>query len=130
MNLGSSSNRWNSIFAISVNFSGGATIGASSVDVVVFNARVQSDFIPTTDNSRDLGISGRRWANIWATTTHFGDVGFANDWKITEYPLNIDHKDAIDGLAFLDNSGNLMGVLHKNGYLYCKGIRRLEELPA
>jgi len=130
VNLGSSGSRWNSIFAISVNFSGGATLGDSSSDVVVFNARIQSDFVPTTDNSRNLGISGLRWANIWATTTHFGDVGFANDWRITEYPLNIDNKDAIDGLAFIDNIGNLMAVLHKDGYLYCKGIRRLEELPA
>ena len=129
INLGSSISRWNSIFAISVNFSGGQTFGDSAADQCAFNATLITNFNPFSDNAVSLGIAGKRYTTVWSVALNTGDINFANDWKITEYPLGIERGDARDGLAFLDDTGSLMAVLHKNGYLYCRGVKRLEELP-
>jgi hypothetical protein len=39
-------------------------------------ASIEDDFVPNTDNAHSLGYSFVRWSNIWAVTTHFGDLGF------------------------------------------------------
>jgi len=131
INLGSSGQRWNSIFAVSVNFSGGQTFGDSAADQCAFNSTLITNLNPNADNAVSLGISGKRYTTVWSVALNTGDINFANDWMLTEYPLglNIKREDARDGLAFLDDTGSLMAVLHKDGYLYCKGVKPLEELP-
>jgi hypothetical protein len=41
------------------------TLGDAAGDVVVFNARVQSDVVPSADNTYDLGAAGQRWKDGW-----------------------------------------------------------------
>jgi hypothetical protein len=60
----------------------GLTVGATTSDLVVFNARVNSNLLPSTDNARDLGSPANRWANIYT-----GDLHLANergDWTVIE----------------------------------------------
>lgn len=35
---------------------------------------------PVTDNTHSLGVSGKRFSNIWAATSTFGDIGFIETW--------------------------------------------------
>lgn len=59
-------------------------------------------FIPTTDNATDNGNSSHRWANLWATTVHSGDVQMENDWRITE-GFKVGHPE--EGIMFLSPEG-------------------------
>lgn len=39
---------------------------------------------PDADNTYTLGNAARRWSNIFAASSTFGDVNFANGWLLTE----------------------------------------------
>lgn len=45
------------------------TLGSSNTDTVNFNARINSDFDPATDNAYDLGRTGHEWRNLYITGT-------------------------------------------------------------
>jgi len=51
-------------------------IGNSSTNkfVVMYDGGI---FYPYDDNGTKLGQDIRRWSDIWAVTTHFGDLGFS-----------------------------------------------------
>ena len=75
-----------------VTIGGNIVIGDSITDTITINASIQSDLIPTTDDTYDLGSNLLRWRNIYAnefyTTTlnvpslTIGDINF-NDNIIT-----------------------------------------------
>ena len=48
---------------------GNITIGNADTDTVVFQADVDSNFIPDDDVTYNLGTSSKRWANVFAQTT-------------------------------------------------------------
>jgi hypothetical protein len=43
-------------------------LGDATSDTITFNARVNSDFVPSTDNTRSLGTTLLRWSNVFART--------------------------------------------------------------
>jgi hypothetical protein len=45
------------------------TLGSSNSDTVTFNARINSDFEPATDNAFDLGRTGHEWRNLYLDGT-------------------------------------------------------------
>jgi hypothetical protein len=45
------------------------TLGSSNTDTVTFNARINSDFEPATDNTYDLGRTGHEWRNLYIDGT-------------------------------------------------------------
>jgi hypothetical protein len=45
------------------------TLGSSNSDTVTFNARINSDFDPATDNAYDLGRVGHEWRNLYIDGT-------------------------------------------------------------
>jgi hypothetical protein len=45
------------------------TLGTSNSDTVTFNARINSDFDPATDNAFDLGRVGHEWRNLYIDGT-------------------------------------------------------------
>lgn len=117
------------------------TVGGATI-VKFKNATIEilKNLNPTNDNSISLGISGKRYTTLWSVALNTGDINFANDWTIREWPCTLDdvqnrsltwmRKNTNLGLQFLDDEGNLAAVVHKDGYIYCKGIKRLEELDA
>ena len=137
-NLGARNSRWNAIFAVSVNFSGGATIGDSGGDQFALNARLITDVLPSIDNSYDLGSSSRRWADLKSVRINGADIGLENGWKFREWPCTKEDvqkrkpkwfkKHANLGIQVLDDQEKLIAVIHKDGYIYCKGIKPLEDL--
>ena len=54
------------------------------------------------DNTYDLGQSGGRWANIWGTTIHSGDIELENGWKVTEGE-KLGHPE--EGIMFISPNG-------------------------
>jgi hypothetical protein len=50
------------------NLNGNTVIGNATADSITTTARFISDLIPSTDNTRNLGTSTLRWANIYATS--------------------------------------------------------------
>lgn len=54
-------------FSSSATFNGNVTFGDATSDTVSFTSRLNSDFVPSTDNTRNLGSSSLRWANAYAT---------------------------------------------------------------
>jgi fibronectin type 3 domain-containing protein len=94
--LGTSSNKWRTLYLSgNANVGGdvivpyastGHGIATSSFDLLLkpsSDIRCFGNVYPSNatggnwDNVLSLGGSGNRWSDIWATTTHFGDVGFA-----------------------------------------------------
>ena len=88
---------------IGVQGNGDSNIEAVSGDLKIMDAgsvitQVRSDGLenfqhvyPSADNSKDLGKSGRRWANIYTTDLHLSNEGKSNvvdgtwgDWTLQE----------------------------------------------
>ena len=70
----------NSYFVGMVTFAAGTngniTLGDNAGDNVVFNADVNSNFIPNTDNAYDLGSSSQQWRNLYVNG--LADLDFVN----------------------------------------------------
>jgi hypothetical protein len=66
----------------SVDVKSNVTLGDTTGDTVTFNARVNTDILPSTDNLHNLGSEANRWANIYT-----GDLHLKNDrgnWTLVE----------------------------------------------
>jgi len=57
-----------------VDVIGSMTLGNANTDNLVFNAEVDSDFIPDDNNTYDLGSNTKRWAQMHAEMAAFEDV--------------------------------------------------------
>ncbi|TAK04252.1 hypothetical protein EPO34_03865 [Patescibacteria group bacterium] len=59
-----------------VSFENSLTVGSSSADVVLFNADVDSHFLPDDDDTYDLGADAQRWRDLYlgAATLHVGSL--------------------------------------------------------
>ena len=65
-----------------LSVTGTTTFGDATSDTVAFTARVNSDLLPSTDNTRNLGSATNRWANIYTGDLHLkNDRG---DWTLIE----------------------------------------------
>ena len=55
------------------------------IDTKLRNLPVQeSDVLPSADNTKDLGSSSQRWAEVHCVNLYSGDIYLLNEWKITE----------------------------------------------
>jgi hypothetical protein len=101
---------------------GNTTIGNASTDTVTFNARVNTNFIPSTDNARDLGSSTLEFKDLWID-------GVANIDALSADAVNIDG-GTIDGVAIgeasvativrVDNlqlDSNTISSINANGHI-------------
>lgn len=61
---------------------GNTTLGNATTDTITFTARANSDLLPTTDSTYNLGSADKRWANVYT-----GDLHLRNDrgnWTLIE----------------------------------------------
>ena len=59
----------------SIVLSGSINIGNSLTgDTINFGGEVNSDILPTTGSTYDLGKSGQTWNNVWGETAHFTNI--------------------------------------------------------
>ena len=97
-----------------VDIDGSLTIGNADTDAVVFNAEIDSDFIPDDNNTYDLGSSSKRWASLHAEEASFEDVllvelsipGVQLQTDTNAYRFNCPYNLEIESLGlFLDQHG-------------------------
>lgn len=77
-----------------ITIGGNLTIGDSLADTVIINASINSDLIPETDNTYDLGSASYKWRNIYAnnlnattldlSTFEVGDLRFYDNVITTD----------------------------------------------
>lgn len=58
----------NLIVDIDLSINGNTTLGDATSDTVAFNARANTDLLPSTPNSRNLGSSALPWSNVFTNT--------------------------------------------------------------
>ncbi|OGL67066.1 hypothetical protein A2856_01130 [Candidatus Uhrbacteria bacterium RIFCSPHIGHO2_01_FULL_63_20] len=108
-----------------VLFENSLTVGSSNADVVLFNADVDSHFIPDDDDTYDLGADAQRWRDLYlgAATLHVGsligdegtisyDTG-ANALVVNEGGADTDFRvegDTQANLLFLDAGNGRVGI--------------------
>ncbi len=84
---------------------------------------IRGDIHPFFDNDFDLGSSGVRWANVYTEEIHTGDIGFANNWTLTEsYNVGIKEK----GLALVDEKGEMRYFFGKRKFYTPQDVKNLE----
>ena len=93
--------------------SGSVNLGDDITDNVVFNADVNSNVIPNTDNTYDLGSSGQEWRNLYIDGTANIDNVAADSATITG---NLD----VQGITTLDST-SVDGSLSVSGSLDVTG---------
>jgi hypothetical protein len=93
--------------------SGSVNLGDDNTDNVVFNADVNSNVIPNTDNTYDLGSSGQEWRNLYIDGTANIDNVAADSATITG---NLD----VQGITTLDST-SVDGSLSVSGSLDVTG---------
>jgi len=61
-------------FSGNLNVNGNTTLGDANTDTITFTGRVNSDILPLTDDTYNLGDNTHRWANIFlgGETIHLG----------------------------------------------------------
>ena len=88
----------NSYFVGMVTFAAGTdgnlTLGDANTDNVVFNADVNSNFIPNTDNTFDLGSSSQQWRNLYVNG--LAELDFVNVSSASTFAADLDINASID----------------------------------
>lgn len=92
---------------------GDITIGNDNTDNVIFNADIDSNLVPNTDDSRDLGDISKRWRNVFANTVeatlvNANTVGF-HDGDMSGSVFSDGSTMLIDGVA-----GRIVGPVYAN----------------
>jgi len=82
--------------------SGSINIGNSLTgDTINFGGEVNSDILPTTGATYDLGSSGKTWNNVWAENAHFENISIGD---ITLNDLSLPGDLTVSGTTTLSGS--------------------------
>jgi hypothetical protein len=105
-----------------------STLGSSNTDTVTFNARINSDFDPATDNAYDLGRTGHEWRNLYITGTanidsliadtadiNAGTIDNTSIGATTAAAAKVTTLDISSTLALAGSTGTAGYVLTSNG---------------
>ena len=98
----------------STTFNGGTlTLGDADTDNVVFGGEINSDLIPNTDNTYDLGESGKEWRHLYIDGTAYIDSLTVGTITTTG------HWDAQDNDKLKLGNGDDMQIYHDgtNSYI-------------
>lgn len=135
--IGSSTYRWNDGRFKELNIYGSSTSNCVRLYGDGSTLTVDNHFAPSADNSKQCGTVTNRWSDLRSVKINGADVGFANGWKLREYPAKAEDignseewmkKNANLGIQLLDDQDNMVAVFHKDGYVYCRGIKQIKEL--
>lgn len=112
-------------------FNGGTiNLGDAAGDNVVFGADVNSNIIPNTDNTYNLGSAGQKWANLNVVNiTQTGNTTTSGTLTVTgETNLNGGLKLDTDKFTVADTSGNtaIAGTLAVTGETNLNGGLKLD----
>jgi hypothetical protein len=71
------------------SINGNTTLGTTSANTVTFTAGINSNFVPSTNNTYNLGTSSYRWANAYLTAADINGLTISNN-IITTTATNAD----------------------------------------
>lgn len=86
--LGSSTLRWDTVYAKDGNFSGNITLGGNitigdaDTDSITVNADLTSNLIPNASSTYNIGSVTRKWATVYADTINAASVTGATSFGI------------------------------------------------
>jgi hypothetical protein len=58
----------NTTLTANLTVNGNTSLGSDNTDTITFNARTDSDLVPSTNNARSLGSGALKWNTVYATT--------------------------------------------------------------
>lgn len=98
---------------------GNATFGNGASDIVVFTSTIQSDIVPTTNTSYDLGSDIKQWNNVYAqniigrTGIFHDDVTVSGNLTVTGslVTINVSTLSIIDPLIQLASNNTVSDAL-------------------
>jgi cytoskeletal protein CcmA (bactofilin family) len=94
-----------------VILSGSINIGDNVTgDTINFNGEVNSNILPTTGATFDLGSSGKTWNNIWAENAHFENISIGD---ITLNSLSLPGDLTVSGTTTLSGSVYVEDLIEK-----------------
>lgn len=94
---------------------GNLIIGDSITDTVTINASINSDLIPETDNTYDLGSSTNRWANVYAAGV------FGNSLSLAQFEIG--NIVLYDNVITTTTGQNLILDANGSGYVVIGNFR-------
>jgi len=62
-----------------VNFNGNTVIGDSSSDTVTFNSQVNSNVVPSTNTTYNLGSTSKQWQNVYLAEAIVDDISISGN---------------------------------------------------
>ena len=83
---------------------GNTTLGDAATDTVTFTAKVDSDILPNTDSTYDIGSTDLRWAEVWSDQTVAGNINITGN-TISSVDTDGDIVLAPDGEGVVSVSG-------------------------
>jgi len=98
----------NAIISGNLQFNGVGTFGNATSDTITYNARANSDFLPSSDNSFDLGNNSLGWRNF-----RVSGVGTIATLQVTSVTSGLWAGSAVT-LAYGGTNNNISGVGHSN----------------
>ena len=87
------------------NATGNVTLGDADTDNVVFNAEVNSNIIPNTNITYDLGSSTKKWGNLYINKITAGSGNTIIDDDITTRNLSVTGLSTFAQLVNIDGGG-------------------------
>lgn len=95
----------------SSNLQGTVTLGSNATDILTVNGRIASDLIPNTDNSRDLGGAGYRYAEIWGALSYLNEVRLPAQGPVKFYEATLNGSDYVGFQAPASITGTVVWTL-------------------
>ena len=98
---------------------GTLTLGDSTSDNIVFGAEINSDMIPNTDNTYNLGSSSKEWKNLYIDgTAHIDTLDIDNNATVNGNLTCKGHVDLQDDDKIKVGTGDDMQIYHDGSNSY------------
>ena len=108
-----------------------ATVGLS-IQENAYSDGKRAGFNPNSNNTINLGLAGKRWANVYATNYYYGsnEVEFSTKFVTTDTAQTISGQKVFDDINAISNSAELGSTAGNNSFKVLdknkKTISRLE----
>jgi len=108
---------------------GNVNIGDADTDSVTVTGRFDSDLVPLSDSSVDLGLTGLRWAEIWADalTVDNVQIGVSGTGEIDTDAGDLT-LDSAGGLVTVDDHLSVTGVSTFTGAIDANGGATIDNI--
>ena len=116
-------------FSGQTDLDGDVNIGDAITDSVTVTGRFDSDLVPLSDSSVDLGLTGVRWAEIWADalTVDNVQIGVSGAGEIDTDAGNLT-LDSAGGQVIVDDDLSVTGVSTFTGAIDANGGATIDNI--